>query len=185
MFAKHGGDSEEEYIRPNVSEFLHAQIQDWSGFVRAFQEQDLEVVKTFPPFLDELVWEKEYRKVEWKDVPYRKTIVEFLQAIDQEVLVPVNLGAFATLKEAKRLLVPDAVGLSVFDAGTGDMKVLNDPEKPCYGQFGGQYSFMINFALVEAVAKHLGFKQINLEAQREFVGRSSLSHFTLWHNHTQ
>ena len=172
LFAKHGGDIEEEYIRPNVSEFLHAQIQDWSGFVRAFQEQDLEAVKTFPPFLDELVWEKEYRKVEWKDVPYRKTIVEFLQAIDQEVLVPVNLGAFATLKEAKRLLVPDAVGLSVFDAGTGDMKVLNDPEKPCYGQFGGQYSFMINFALVEAVAKHLGFKQINLEAQREFVGRS-------------
>ncbi len=172
LFAKHGGDIEEEYIRPNVSEFLHAQIQDWSGFVRAFQGQDLEVVKTFPPFLDELVWEKEYRKVEWKDVPYRKTIVEFLQAIDQEVLVPVNLGAFATLKEAKRLLAADAVGLSVFDAGTGDMKVLNDPQKPCYGQFGGQYSFMINFALVEAVAKHLGFKQINLEAQREFVGRS-------------
>ena len=172
LFAKHGGDIEEEYIRPNVSEFLHAQIQDWSGFVRAFQGQDLEAVKTFPPFLDELVWEKEYRKVEWKDVPYRKTIVEFLQAIDQEVLVPVNLGAFATLKEAKRLLAPDAVGLSVFDAGTGDMKVLNDPEKPCYGQFGGQYSFMINFALVEAVAKHLGFKQITLEAQREFVGRS-------------
>ena len=172
LFAKHGGDIEEEYIRPNVSEFLHAQIQDWSGFVRAFQEQDLEAVKTFPPFLDELVWEKEYRKVEWKDVPYRKTIVEFLQAIDQEVLVPVNLGAFATLKGAKRLLASDAVGLSVFDAGTGDMKVLNDPEKPCYGQFGGQYSFMINFALVEAVAKHLGFKQINLEAQREFVGRS-------------
>ncbi|MBX3305809.1 MAG: SAM-dependent methyltransferase [Nitrospira sp.] len=92
LFAKHGGDIEEEYIRPNVSEFLHAQIQDWSGFVRAFQGQDLEAVKTFPPFLDELVWEKEYRKVEWKDVPYRKTIVEFLQAIDQEVLVPVNLA---------------------------------------------------------------------------------------------
>ena len=36
------------------------------------------------------------------------------------------------------------------------MNVLNDPEKPCYGQFGGQYSFMINFALVEAVAKQLG-----------------------------
>ncbi|MBS0167841.1 MAG: class I SAM-dependent methyltransferase [Nitrospira sp.] len=172
LLAKHGGEIEEEYIRPNLSEFLHAKIQDWSGFVRAFQEKDLEVLKTFPPFLDELVWEKEYRKVEWKDVPYRKTIVEFLQAIDQEVLVPVNLGAFATLKEAKRLLAPDAVGLSVFDAGTGDMKVLNDPEKPCYGQFGGQYSFMINFALVEAMAKHLGFKQTALEPQREFVGRS-------------
>ncbi|HMS84165.1 MAG TPA: class I SAM-dependent methyltransferase [Nitrospira sp.] len=172
LLAKHGGEIEEEYIRPNLSEFLHAKIQDWSGFVRAFQEKDLEALKTFPPFLDELVWEKEYRNVEWKDVPYRKTIVEFLQSIDQEVLVPVNLGAFVTLKEAKRLLAPDAVGLSVFDAGTDDRKVLNDPEKPCYGQFGGQYSFMINFALVEAVAKHLGFTQTTLEPQREFVGRS-------------
>ncbi|MDH4086288.1 MAG: class I SAM-dependent methyltransferase [Nitrospira sp.] len=172
LLAKHGGEVEEEYLRPNLSELLHAKIQDWSSFVRAFQEKNLDELKTFPPFLDELVWEKEYRKVEWKDLPYRKTIVDFLQAIDQEVLVPVNVGAFATLKEAKRLLAPDAVGFSAFDAGTADMNVLNDPEKPCYGQFGGQYSFMINFALVDAVAKHLGLKQMTFEPQREFVGRS-------------
>ncbi|NJN70165.1 MAG: hypothetical protein HC801_07730 [Nitrospira sp.] len=172
LLAKQGSEVEEEYIRPNLSETLHAAIQDWSAFVRAFQAKDLDVLKTFPPFLDELVWEKEYRKVEWKDVPYRKTIVEFLQAIDQEVVVPVNVGAFATLKEAKRLLAPDAIGFSAFDAGTADMNVLNDPEKPCYGQFGGQYSFMVNFALVEAVAKHLGMNETMLEPQREFVGRS-------------
>ena len=172
LLAKHGGEVEEEYLRPNLSESLHAKIQDWSAFVRAFQEKDLATLKTVPPFLDELIWEKEYRKVEWKDVPYRKTIAEFLQSIDQDVLVPVNVGAFATLKEAKRLLASDAIGLSVFDAGTGDMKVLNDPEKPCYGQFGGQYSFMINFALVEAVAKQLGMTQGTWEPQREFVGRS-------------
>ncbi len=172
LLAKHGGEVEEEYLRPNLSELLHAKIQDWSSFVQAFQGKNLDELKTFPPFLDELVWEKEYRKVEWKDFPYRKTIVDFLQAIDQEVLVPVNVGAFATLKEAKRLLALDAVGFSAFDAGTADMKVLNDPEKPCYGQFGGQYSFMINFALVDAVAKHLGLKQMTFEPQREFVGRS-------------
>ena len=172
LLAKHGGEVEEEYLRPNLSESLHAKIQDWSAFVQAFQEKNLATLKTFPPFLDELVWEKEYRKVEWKDVPYRKVIVEFLQSIDQEVLVPVNVGAFATLKEAKRLLAPDAIGFSVFDAGTGNMNVLNDPEKPCYGQFGGQYSFMINFALIQAVAKHLGIKHTTLEPQREFVGRS-------------
>lgn len=172
LLAKHGGEVEEEYLRPNLSEFLHAKIQDWSTFVRAFQDKDLATLKTFPPFLDELVWEKEYRKVEWKDVPYRKTIVELLQAIDQDVLVPVNVGAFATLKEAKRLLAPNAIGFSAFDAGTGDMKVLNDPEKPCYGQFGGQYSFMINFALVQAVAKQVGMKETSQEPQREFVGRS-------------
>jgi len=50
--------------------------------------------------------------------------------------------------------------------------VLNDPDKPCYGQFGGQYSFMVNFALVEAVARHLGMATVTLESQREFVGRN-------------
>ncbi|UVT15663.1 MAG: SAM-dependent methyltransferase [Nitrospira sp.] len=172
LLAKHGGEVEEEFIRPNLSESLHARIQDWSTFVRAFQDQDLEALKALPPFLDGLVWEKEYRKIEWKDVPYRKIIVEFLQSIDQDVLVPVNVGAFATLKEAKRILAPGAIGFSAFDAGTADMNVLNDPEKPCYGQFGGQYSFMINFALIEAVAKHVGMKQTTFEPQREFVGRS-------------
>ena len=172
LLAKHGGGVEEEYIRPNLSEFLHAKIEDWSAFVQAFQEKDVEALKTFPPFLDELVWEKEYRTVEWKDVPYRKTIVEFLHSIDQDVLVPVNLGAYATLKDAKRLLAPDAVGFSTFDAGTADMTVLNNPDKPCYGQFGGQYSFMINFALIESVAKHLGLKQTMCEPQREYVGRA-------------
>lgn len=172
LLAKNAGEIEEEYLRPNLSETLHAKIPDWSAFVRAFETKDLAVLKTVPPFLDDLVWEKEYRNVEWKDVPYRKTITEFLKAIDEHVLVPVNLGAFATLKEAQRLLAPDAVGFSAFDAGTTDMKVLNDPEKPCYGQFGGQYSFMINFPLVEAVAKHLGLGRIAIELQREFVGRS-------------
>ncbi|MDF0676743.1 MAG: SAM-dependent methyltransferase [Nitrospira sp.] len=172
LLVKHGGEVEEEYLRPNLSESLHATIQDWSAFVRAFQGKNLATLKTFPPFLDELVWEREYRKIEWKDVPYRKTIAEFLQSIDQDVLVPVNVGAFATLKEAMRLLAPDAIGFSAFDAGTADMKVLNDPEKPCYGQFGGQYSFMVNFALIQAVAKQLGMKHTTVESQREFVGRS-------------
>jgi hypothetical protein len=172
LMAKHAGDIEEEYIRPNLSESLHAMIQDWSAFVRAFEAKDFALLKTAPPFLDDLVWEKEYRTVEWKDVAFRKTITEFLKTIDEQVLVPVPLGAFATLKEAKRLLAPDAVGFSTFDAGTADRKVLNDPEKPCYGQFGGQYSFMINFALAEAVAKHLGMERTVIEPQREFVGRS-------------
>jgi len=172
LMAKNAGEIEEEFVRPNLSEFLHARIQDWPGFVRAFEAKDVGALKSFPPFLDDVVWEKEYRKVDWKDVPYRKTIAEFFKTIEQHVLVPVNLGAFATLKEAKRLLAPDAIGFSAFDAGTADMQVLNDPEKPCYGQFGGQYNFMINFALVEAVAQHMGITRTTLEPQREFVGRS-------------
>ncbi|HXV68337.1 MAG TPA: SAM-dependent methyltransferase [Nitrospira sp.] len=172
LMAKHGDELEEEYVRPNLSENLHAAIQDWSAFVRAFETKDLDALKAYPPFLDDLVWEKECRNVVWKEVPYRKTIVGFFRGIDQKVLVPVNLGAFATLKEVKRLLAPEAIGCSVFDAGTADSAVLNDPEKPCYGQFGGQYSFMINFALVRAVAEYLGMGQVHMEPQREFVGRT-------------
>ncbi|MCP9438709.1 MAG: hypothetical protein NNA20_04845 [Nitrospira sp.] len=172
LMAKNAGDLEEEYVRPNVSGAFHSGIQDWSSFVRAFEAKDIAYLKQCSPFLDDLVWEKEHRAVEWKQVPYRKTIVEFFTQIDQQVLVPVNLGAFATLKEATRLLAPNAIGFSAFDAGTADLKVLNDPNKPCYGQFGGQYSFMINFLLVEAVARYLGMTHVTLELQREFVGRS-------------
>ncbi len=171
LMSRQGAEIEEEFQRPNLSEALHARIQDWTGFVRAFEASDVEALKTFPPFFDDLVWEREYRAVEWKDVPFRKTITEFLRRIDEQVVVPVNIGAFATLKEAKRLLAPDAVGLSSFDAGTMDLKVLNDPEKPCSGQFGGQQSFMVNFVLVEAVAKHLELGRTTVESQREFVGR--------------
>ena len=172
LMVKKEGEIEEEHLRPNLNETKHAAIQDWSGFVRAFDEKDADRLKTFPVFFDDLIWEKEYHKVEWKDVPYRKTITEFLKQIDEHVLVPVNLGACATVKEAKRVLATDAIGFSSFDAGTGDFRVLNDPDKPCYGFFGGHYSFMINFALIEAVAKQLGVAKVGLETQREFVGRS-------------
>ncbi|MCA1837757.1 MAG: hypothetical protein LC674_03030, partial [Actinobacteria bacterium] len=111
------------------------------------------------------------RKVEWKTVPYRKTITAFLRMIDEQVLVPVNTGACLTIQQAKRLLAPDAVGFSVFDPGTADLKFLNEPEKPCYGQVGGQYSFMVNCALLESVAKQEEFTGVTIELQREFVGR--------------
>ena len=166
------GEVEEEYVRPNLSETKYEAMTDWPGFIRAFEAKDLDALKSVPPFLEDIIWEREYRKTEWKEVPYRKTITEFLKQIEEQVLVPVNLGACATIKEAKRVLSSDAVGFSSFDAGAADLKVLNDPEKPCYGQFGGQFSFMVNFPLVEEVAKHLGLPSVTIEPQREFVGRS-------------
>ena len=172
LMSRQANEIEEEFLRPNVSEALHAKISDWATFVRAFEAMDVETLKGFPPFLDELVWEREYRTVAWKEVPYRKMITEFLKRIDEHVVVPVNMGAYATIKEAKRLLARDAIGFSSFDAGTEDMAVLNDPEKPCYGQFGGQQSFMVNFALAEAVATQLEAGSMTIESQREFVGRS-------------
>jgi hypothetical protein len=51
------------------------------------------------------------------------------------------------------------------------MDVLMDPDKPCYGLHRGQYTFMVNFALCEAVAKQMGIKEVTVEPQREFVSR--------------
>lgn len=172
LMLRNASEVEEEYLRPNLTEAKHDEIQDWPAFVRAFETKDSQALAQFPPFLEDIVWEKEYRKTEWRAVPYRKTITEFLKKIDEQVMVPVNLGAFATLEEAKRVLAEGAIGFSSFDAGTADLAILNDPDKPCYGQFGGQYSFMINFALVEAVARHQGVAAVALESQREFVGRN-------------
>jgi putative S-adenosyl-L-methionine-dependent methyltransferase len=172
LLSRQGSDVEEEYLRPNLSETLYPEIDDWAGFIRAFEAKDAEQLKQFPPFLDDLVWEREYRPVEWKDVPYRKTITEFLRRVDEQVVVPVNIGAYLTIREAKRLLAPNAVGFSSFDAGTADLHVLNDPDKPCSGQFGGQQSFMVNFVLAEAVAQQVGSVEVSIESQREFIGRS-------------
>ncbi|BFU94441.1 MAG: conserved protein of unknown function [Nitrospira sp.] len=172
LMCRQAGDIEEEFLRPNLSDALHAKIDDWAAFVRAFDAKDVETLRRFPPFFDDLVWEREYRSVDWKEAPHRKTVTEFLRRIDEQVVVPVNIGAFITLREAKRLLAPDAVGFSSFDAGSTDLKVLNDPDKPCSGQFGGQQSYMVNFPLVEAVGKQLGAGKVTVESQREFIGCS-------------
>ena len=69
LMSRQANDIEEEFMRPNLSEAVHAKIPDWATFVRAFDRMDIEVLKGFPPFLDDLVWEREYRVVEWKEVP--------------------------------------------------------------------------------------------------------------------
>ncbi len=163
---------EEEFIRPNLRETRYAEIPDWSRFVRAFEAGDSNVLREFHPFLDDIVWEKEYRKVEWKDVPFRKTMTELLKTLDEQVLVPVNVGAAQTIKQATRLLRPDAIGFSSFDAGVVSREVLNDPDKPCYGQYGGQFNFVVNFPLLEAVATYVGAVAVETEPQKEFIGRA-------------
>lgn len=166
------GDIMEEHVRPNLQETRLQDFPDWPRFIKAFEEVDVSALKALPPFLEDIVWEREYHKIEAKDVPFRRLITDFIKFIDQEVLVPINVGAAASLKEAKRLLAGDAIGFSAFDAGTADLSVLNDPEKPCYNLLGGQFSFMVNFALLEDVARLLGSKELSVEAQKEFVGRN-------------
>ncbi|MDR4493711.1 MAG: SAM-dependent methyltransferase [Nitrospirales bacterium] len=172
LILRKDGEIQEEQLRPNLSEARLVDFPDWSMFVEAFDQKDVETLKTLPNFLEDLVWEREYHPVDAKSFPFRRTVSDFLKTIDEEVLVPYNVGACHGLKEAKRLLAPEAIGFSSFDAGTADRRVLNDPEKPCYTVQGGQFSFMVNFQLIQDIAGHLGIRNIAVEPQREFVGRS-------------
>ena len=172
LLLRKAGDVMEEHIRPNLKETRLVDYPDWSGLVQAFDQADIAGLKPLPAFLEDILWEREYHKIEAKDVPFRRLITDFLKLFDEELLMPVNVGAAASLKEAHRLLAPDALGFSSFDAGTADEAVLNDPEKPCYNLVGGQFSFMVNLALLEDVAKQVGGKQVTVEAQKEFVGES-------------
>jgi Putative S-adenosyl-L-methionine-dependent methyltransferase len=172
LLLRKAGDIMEEHVRPNLNETRLVDFPDWPAFIQAFENIDVPMLKGLPAFLEDIVWEREYHKIEAKDVPFRRLITDFIKFIDEEVLVPANIGAALSLNEAKRLLASDAIGLSAFDAGTADLSVLNDPEKPCYNLLGGQFSFMVNFALLEEVAKQLGHGQVSLEPQKEFVGRN-------------
>jgi len=172
LLLRKAGDIMEEHVRPNLKETRLQDFPDWTAFIEAFEHNDVPTLKGLPSFLEDIVWERTYNKIEAKDVPFRRLITDFLKFIDEEVLVPYNMGAASSLKEATRLLAPDAIGLSAFDAGTADLSVLNDPDKPCYNLLGGQFSFMVNFALLEEVAKHLGSREVHIEPQKEFVGRN-------------
>lgn len=172
LLLRKAGDIMEEYVRPNLKETRLQDFPDWAGFTRAFEQVDVPVLKEMPHFLEDIVWEREYHKIEAKEVPFRRLITDFLKFIDDEVLVPTNIGAASSLKEIKRLLIADAVGFSAFDAGAADLSILNDPEKPCYNLLGGQFSFMVNFPLLEDVARQLGSQEVKVESQKEFVGRN-------------
>src|SRR5207249_3598046 len=164
------GEIVEEQVRPNLSDAKTKEFDDWSAFRRAFEARDIAGLKGGPSFLEEIIWEKDYQPIDWKRVPYRKTLTDFMKQIDEVVIVPANFGAFATIKEAQRLLAPGGRFTSL-DAGTPDRTVLSSPDKPCYRLYGGQYSFIVNFALCDEVARHLGIKEIAIEPQQEFVSR--------------
>ena len=166
------GDVMEEHLRPNLTETRLVDFPDWPGFTKAFGEIDVPQLKTFKSFLEDIVWEREYHKIDAKEMPFRRTMTDVLKQIDEEVLMPANMGAATSVKEAMRLLASDAIGFSSFDAGTMDQHFLNDPEKPCYGLHGGQFSFMVNFPLLQHVTKQLGAQEVAIEPQREFVGRA-------------
>lgn len=172
LVLRKAGQVQEEHLRPNLKETRLHDFPDWAGLVQAFGKADVAALTPLPEFLDDVVWEREYHPIEAKDLPFRRLITDVLHRVDEEVLIPANVGAALSLKEAQRLMAPDALGFSSFDAGTAEAAVLNDPDKPCCTVLGGQWSFMVNVVLLEEVAKQLGAGRVSVEPQKEFIGRN-------------
>ena len=86
--------------------------------------------------------------------------------------MPINTGAFAALKKARELLAPNNLGYTGFDYGMLDLKDLNQEGRPYFNLYGGQYTFMVNFPLLQEVGREIGFSEVNREYQNDFVKRS-------------
>jgi SAM-dependent MidA family methyltransferase len=112
LMSRQANGIEEEFMRPNLSEAAHARISDWAAFVRAFEAMDIEALKGFPPLLDDLVWEREYRTVEWKEVPYRK---DHDFCIDEQVVVQTIWGPMPRSRKPSDCWLPMRFGFSSFD----------------------------------------------------------------------
>ena len=51
-------------------------------------------------------------------------------------------------------------------------KDLNKEGRPYFNLYGGQYTFMVNFPLLEEVGLEIGFSEVQKEYQNEYVKRS-------------
>ena len=80
-------------------------------------------------------------------------------------------------------------GYTSFDYGMKTMKELNQEGRPYFNLYGGQYTFMVNFPLLEKIGRSVGFTEITREFQSQFVrkdlGSEVISMVDLVQNHPQ
>ncbi len=169
VLLKHDGLLFEEYLQPYLDPALIPMPEE--EFLAHFNDRDLEVLKSCPPFLQAIHWERDYQKVDISDWPFSDTLEAHLKGIEEGIPTPVNTGAFETLKRAKIQLAEDNLGYTGFDYGMFSFRELNAHGRPYFNLYGGQYTFMVNFELLEAVGKSLGFQNIEKQLQHDYVGR--------------
>jgi hypothetical protein len=160
----------EEYLCPHLpSDFpgINEKI-----FLQQFQNKDLLELAQRPSFLEAIYWERDFQRVELSDWPFSNTLQKHSQNLKDEIPMPINTGAFAALKKARELLAPDNLGYTGFDYGMLDLKDLNQEGRPYFNLYGGQYTFMVNFPLLQEVGRKIGFSEVNKEYQNDFVKRS-------------
>lgn len=159
----------EEYIRPYLD--FNAIRMDTARFLRLFNEKNLDGLRECPSFLSAITWEHNYQRVDISDWPFGDIIRNQMTRVAENIPVPINIGAFDALRQAHRLLSKDGQGYTGLDYGMFSINELNQEGRPYFNLYGGQYTFMVNFELLGEVGKAVGFKSVEKELQRSYVGR--------------
>lgn len=170
VLLKHDGLLLEEYLQPCLD--LNLINMPVSDFLKFFSEKNLDGLKACPHFLSAITWEHNYQRVDISDWPHADIILEQMPQIGDDIPIPINIGAFETLRQARRLLSPDGQGYSGFDYGMFSINELNREDRPYFNLYGGQYTFMVNFDLLGKVGKAIGFQTVEKIHQREYVGQN-------------
>ena len=169
VLLKHEGTLYEEYLQPHLDPALLD--VEFETFIEMFNGKDLDALKTQPPFLAAIVWERSFQRVDIGDWPYAETLQSQIDEWADEVPVPINTGAFITLERARQLLASDSQGYTALDYGMFSLRDLNQEGRPYFNLYGGQYTFMVNFDLMQRVGQTVGFSQVEKQYQHEYVGR--------------
>ena len=170
ILLKHQGLLYEEYLQPTLNP--HVPIANFEEFLQLFNEKNFDRLKDCPPFLEEIIWERDFQRVDISDWPYAEVIKSHLDKVADEIPIPINIGAFATVERARFLLEEKCQGYCGFDYGMPTLKDLNTEGRPYYKLYGGQYTCMVNFPLLEEMGKSVGFKDIENEHQHRYLGRT-------------
>lgn len=185
VLLKHQGLYYEEYLCP----FIDPQALPQDDFIEHFQNRNLEKLAQLPDFLNTIHWERDFQRVDLNDWPFADSLKAHAEEFKDEIPMPINTGAFATLAKANELLAPENFGYTSFDYGMKEVKDLNQEGRPYFNLYGGQYTFMVNFPLLENIGRSLGFTEVTREYQNQFVekdlGSAVVSLVDLVQNHPQ
>ena len=134
-------------------------------------KKNLDLLKGCPRLLQFITWERTYQRVTIDDWPRADILQAHIDLLADEIPIPVNIGALATFRCARHLLRQDGFGYTGMDYGMYSMQELNFSERPYFNLYGGQYTFMVNFELLNQWAHAEGFSSVEKEHQHSYVGR--------------
>ena len=169
VLLKRDGSLYEEYIQPLIDPVAAGiNIDD---FIKPFNEKNLDLLKGCPRLLQFITWERTYQRVTVDDWPRADILQAHIDLLADELPFPVNIGALATFRCARHLLRQGGFGYTGMDYGMYSMQELNFSERPYFNLYGGQYTFMVNFELLNRWAHAEGFSSVEKEHQHSYVGR--------------